>query len=101
MAKKYLLYIHDERFEKETKKSELVNHLLAGHYEDDVVEAGSFKTYDNGDVSYTVNAKPKFSIDATKGTAVATQIPDDDYCKVHNVRLTPYGKCLQKGCKYA
>lgn len=32
MAKKFLLYIHDLRFEKETKKSELVNRLLAEHY---------------------------------------------------------------------
>lgn len=32
MAKKYLLYIHDERFEKEQKKSELINKLLAEHY---------------------------------------------------------------------
>ena len=33
MAKKYLLYIHHPKFEKETKKSELVNRLLAKHYE--------------------------------------------------------------------
>lgn len=32
MAKKYLLYIHDVRFEKEKKKSELVNRLLEGFY---------------------------------------------------------------------
>lgn len=32
MAKKYLLYIHDERFEKEPKKSELINALLFDWY---------------------------------------------------------------------
>lgn len=32
MAKKYLLYIHDERFQKEKKKSALVNDLLEKHY---------------------------------------------------------------------
>lgn len=48
-----------EKFEKEEKKSELVNHLLEQHYEDVVVKPGSFKEYDNGDVGYTVNPKPK------------------------------------------
>lgn len=43
------------RFGLEKKKSELVNHLLELHYENDVVEPGSFKAYDNGDVSYIVN----------------------------------------------
>lgn len=33
MAKKYLLYIHDERFEKEQEKSKLVNQLLDNHYD--------------------------------------------------------------------
>ncbi len=32
MAKKHLLYIHDERFEKEQEKSKLVNELLQKHY---------------------------------------------------------------------
>ena len=33
MAKKYLLYIHDDRFEDEQNKSSLVNDLLSKHYE--------------------------------------------------------------------
>lgn len=33
MGKKYLLYIHDERFEVEPLKSGLVNLLLARHYQ--------------------------------------------------------------------
>ena len=32
MPKKYLLYIHDDRFRNEKKKSELVNALLDRHY---------------------------------------------------------------------
>lgn len=32
MAKKYLLYIHTDRFAEEPKKSELVNQLLSEHY---------------------------------------------------------------------
>lgn len=36
MAKKYLLYIHDELFEKEPRKSQLVNNLLERHYHDTV-----------------------------------------------------------------
>lgn len=32
MAKKYLLYIHEERFEGESSKSELVNKLLEQYY---------------------------------------------------------------------
>lgn len=32
MAKKYLLYIHEELFEKEPKKSLLINNLLERHY---------------------------------------------------------------------
>lgn len=27
--------------------------------------------------------------------------PGLNLCKVHNIPLTMYGKCLQKGCKYA
>lgn len=33
MAKKYLLYIHHPGFEKEKKKSDLVNQLLDSYYE--------------------------------------------------------------------
>lgn len=32
MAKKYLLYIHDARFEKEKHKSKLINELIEKHY---------------------------------------------------------------------
>ncbi|MDE1867459.1 MAG: hypothetical protein KGI08_07105 [Thaumarchaeota archaeon] len=32
MAKKYLLYIHHVRFEKEKHKSKLVNELIEKHY---------------------------------------------------------------------
>lgn len=44
MAKKYLLYIHDARFDKEQKKSQLVNQLLEFHY-------GGRKIKLNGDIS--------------------------------------------------
>lgn len=33
MAKKYLLYIHDERFDSEKQKSALINRLLETHYD--------------------------------------------------------------------
>jgi hypothetical protein len=33
MAKKYLLYIHDPRFDNEPHKSKVVNELLRSHYD--------------------------------------------------------------------
>lgn len=62
---------------------------------------------------------PDLFLDATKGTAVTTQVPSygspgsmhankaqqadskAKMCKVHGTPLTEKGKCLQKGCKYA
>lgn len=38
MAKKHLLYIHDERFDEEPHKSALINSLLEKHYDGVVAE---------------------------------------------------------------
>jgi hypothetical protein len=43
MPKKYLLYIHDERFADEEKKSELINALLAEWYTDEPLPSPKLK----------------------------------------------------------
>jgi|SRR6478672_3237764 len=97
MAKKYLLYIHDERFDNETEKSKLVNDLLDRHYaattllEDPYVShtvqtsKGTHRYYDTGPVS-TVPAR-----------LAAVQVTGDapmEFCKHDAVK----GFC-KKGCR--
>ena len=51
MAKKYLLYIHNPRFDKEEKKSGLVNKLLESYYKP--------SPYDDMPVTAVFNKPPK------------------------------------------
>jgi hypothetical protein len=87
MAKKYLLYIHEEQFDLEDKKSELVNSLLRTHYAGTepklVVEnAGT-------------EAERKQWVEVEKPTRTK------EFCK--NGHPIPEGRdrCLGKGCKYS
>lgn len=45
-----ILYIHDNRFADETKKSELINKLLASHYTVDEVYESLDKAVETSDV---------------------------------------------------
>jgi hypothetical protein len=103
MGKKYLLYIHEELFDKEAKKSDLVNNLLERHYHG---------TVDGGKTQEEVHEIIKTKQDAMRavkkkvpGTSNAWLADIEDgrvnYCKVHGTPMTTYDKCLQKGCKYA
>lgn len=86
-----------EKFGKEEKKSELVNHLLELHYEDDVVVPGSFKA-DEESVSYTVAPKV---IKTAKDVPKPREITQDlKFCK-NGHPLMNNGKCTGKSCKYA
>lgn len=85
MAKKYLLYIHDERFDSEPKKSELVNRLLAEHY--------SLPPLRDKPLGIPpVAKKPKESL--------PSQLTPR-FCKNGHPIPYPRDKCLGKGCKYA
>ena len=77
MAKKYLLYIHDERFENEPAKSQLVNELLSGWYGDE--EPDSLKV----------------AVEEVKS------IYRNEMCP--NGHPIPEGRerCMGKGCKYS
>lgn len=81
MAKKYLLYIHDDRFDKETKKSGLVNELLSKHY-------GGFEK-----VTEILKKAP-----LAKDTIEALKTKIDAVCTGHErMRMN----CGRKGCPYA
>lgn len=78
MAKKYLLYIHDMRFDVEPEKSKLVNELLDKHYG----VAG---------VPVLLNSGRPVKLDSAEGQRLEKVIA---FCK-HNQVL---GFC-KKGCK--
>lgn len=71
MAKKYLLYIHDELFDSEPNKSKLVNNLLERHYHD---------TVDGGKTQEQVLAEIK-----VKQEKVSKQSPE---CPRHHVPMS-------------
>jgi hypothetical protein len=58
MGKKYLLYIHAEKFEKEKKKSDLVNKLLDEHYNVPITVPGIKSVKDIGKVIEFKKAVP-------------------------------------------
>ena len=104
MAKKYLLYIHnDSEFDKVKNKSKLVNELLEAHYWNEMLE--------DKIVSKIKPRYPKWSKDKvveieneTVGKLTMT-VPYESItngiCKVHGTPLDDRKKCLMKGCKYA
>lgn len=92
MAKKYLLYIHIERFGKEPNKSQLVNELLERYYGPDPSTAAD-----------TMPREPKIIKKPEDAMPLVTSIFGDrtkEVCKIHGVPLTDRGKCMQKGCKF-
>ena len=117
--KTHLLYIHDDLFRQEKRKSRLVNNLLERHYHGTV----GGKTQDEILVDIKVaqevmNATANLRVDAMKydiqrnarqttreeraaGMGDSFELPPTKLCKIHGVPLTDMGKCLQKGCKYA
>lgn len=109
MAKKYLLYIHEEAFEKEERKSELVNGLLETYYS----KHPAVRVVVRDDINkLTTQKKPTQFIDATHGTAVATGPLNTQttsnrpkYLETTSAGLCehyqPKGQCLVKGCKFA
>lgn len=96
MAKKYLLYIHDELFEKEPSKSKLVNSLLERHYHT-TMDGGKNRAEVLNDIAVKMAAVKEF----------ARQQNDVRFtgkikmCTVHNIPVDKYDRCLQKGCKYS
>lgn len=99
MAKKYLLYIHDERFDSEPKKSELVNRLLAEHY--------SLPPLRDKPLGIPPVAKKHEVPDLEVVKELSRQQNNPRFtgaiasCKVHGLPLDSRGRCLQKGCKYS
>jgi hypothetical protein len=96
----YTVYIRKQnwlKFEQEEKKAELINNLLTNHYKDtpydNIPETLNFVSASDKpqkrESSYTFKEQPSIPV---KGV---------NLCKIHNLPLTVYGKCLQKGCKYA
>lgn len=126
MAKKYLLYIHDERFDLESKKSELVNALLTAHYTNaaivqvnDILNKAPTPTEnrygvdENGEVfgpvslSDIVKPNPEPKAQKVIEKAVTASIADQNmfqretkYCK-NGHAMDERGRCFGKGCKYA
>lgn len=86
MAKKYLLYIHDERFSAEAKKSELVNNLLERHYHGTV----------GGKTQEEINTEIDEKIYSRKGPQdiASAAVKAIKFCKHDHV----VGLCKQ-GCK--
>lgn len=82
MAKKYLLYIHNDRFEKETNKSGLVNALLDAYWSGDKVT--EFK-------SVTAIAPS-----GSNATVTYTALNGQERCAGHATRWD----CGRAGCKY-
>lgn len=85
MAKKHLLYIHDERFADEPRKSELVNRLLSAHY---------VSVEDLRDPNYV---PPKTKLTATKSDK-PVYFDNPHVCKKCG-HIKVAGKCINKVCR--
>ena len=94
MAKKYLLYIHDdEQFDKVEEKSGLVNHLLNHYWAKDRHKKLEGKKF----VEVVDEA---FGGEKTKPEEVERILESrHDFCK--NGHIAKNGKCTWKGCKYS
>lgn len=93
MGKKYLLYIHNEKFEQEVQKSALVNLLLDRHY--DFYKPGTL-VEDVSDESIVGNAE---LAEMLKPKVESVLRKDNGTCKKHGTPLDYRGHCTQKGCK--
>ena len=97
--KTFLLYIHNERFRDEKKKSELVNKLLEGHYriQDNIV------TVNKALSEAPTPTENRYGVDSSGSPfgPVSLKKPDHNkLCKIHKTRLDNRGRCLQKGCRF-
>lgn len=103
MAKKHLLYIHDSRFQKEPKKSGLVNELLATHYGSSPIRYARQTTLEEKASGLGDSVELGNSRDGYKEPELVEPKfrPDNGTCKIHGNPLDYRGKCLQKGCKYS
>lgn len=84
MAKKYLLYIHDPRFQNEAEKSQLVNDLLERHYKAEGPPTGPIVTPQ--EISKALDRVKK----------IKTTLPpliDEDECPRHHV---PRSLCINQ-----
>ena len=91
----YTVYIRKQnwlRFEQEEKKAELINKLLSEHYKDDTIVTKPGKQWD---LRPPTGSSPSPS-KALEELKVSKGV---NLCNEHNLPLTVYGKCLQKGCK--
>lgn len=94
MAKKYLLYIHNDKFSEEKEKSKLVNELLEQHYNVYTTKPKKQKVY-----IHTLKVDPDRPIleqqnDPKSDLYSANIKPDIEFCKHNAVK----GMC-KKGCK--
>lgn len=90
MAKKYLLYIHDERFDKEQKKSALVNELIAKHY-------GAFET-----VNRILAEAPlgKGTVEQLKALAAIPGIERASEAKCRGTHFMDRTNCGKRACPW-
>lgn len=102
----YTIYIRKQNwqlFENEDKKAELINKLLTNHYKatpyDNMPKVLNFEEPE--DRGTTLDIPPEAKTDSSFNPERAAIKKGVNLCKVHNLPLTVYGKCLQKGCKNA
>jgi len=97
MAKKYLLYIHDDRFEQEPQKSALVNLLLDRHY--DYYKPGTLieDFRDDEDLDGSVVG----SVELAEKLKDMQEEKPMDFCKEGHPIPEGRTKCMGKGCKYS
>lgn len=95
MAKKYLLYIHDERFDNEDNKSALVNSLLESHYKGYKRETITDAAHAERVVKDLLSKKP-----VSKNIRPKIKAVEKGECRNGHL-LGRLGKCLEKGCKYS
>lgn len=92
MAKKYLLYIHDdERFEAVENKSGLINKLLADHWQ--AIQFDKVRDKQALNRAGLPEKKVREVVDNTHYRS-STRL-----CK--NGHIARDGKCTWKGCKYS
>lgn len=97
MGKKYLLYIHNDKFAEEVGKSGLVNLLLDRHY--DYFKPGTLvedlREHEDLDGSVVGSIQLASDLKVMKTKEDAEKVVKD-LCPSHTLRMD----CGRKGCKY-